>query len=70
MINYSGPLYARHPDIVRDYPLYKLAVWNNTANAHNLWPIERWDYNYIQNKITKYMHEVMHRPNQIEDDQW
>lgn len=69
-MNYQGPLYAPHPDIMKHYPLYKLQVWNNTANAHTLWPIERWDYNYIQNQITKYMHDVMHTHGEVKDDQY
>ena len=70
MKNYQGPLYAPHPDIMRDYPLYKLQVWNNTANAVTLWPIERCDFNYIQNQITKYLHDVMHTQGEVIDDQY
>ena len=69
-MNYQGPLYAPHPDIMRDYPLYKLSVWNNTHHGHIVYPVDRCDYNTIQNKVTQFMHQVMHSPNEIVDDQY
>lgn len=70
MRNYQGPLYSPHPDIMRDYPLYKLQVWNNTSHGHNVWPVDRSDYNTIQNKVTQFMHDVMHTHGEVKDDQY
>jgi hypothetical protein len=68
--NYEGPLYSPHPDIMIDFDLYRLAVWNNTAHGHTLWPMDRTDINLVQSKVTEYMHSVMHRPTEVQDDQW
>jgi hypothetical protein len=68
--NYEGPLYSPHPDIMKDFSLYRLTVWNNTHHELMVWPVDRCDYYTIQNKVTQYMHSVMHRPTEVQDDQW
>ena len=45
---------------------YKMIVWGNTLKGAEVYPLDRSDEAYVQQKFEEHLHSVMHRPNEQE----
>ena len=43
---------------------YKMIIWGNTLKGAKVYPLDRCDEEYVQQKFEEYLHSVMHRPGQ------
>ena len=43
---------------------YKMIIWGNTLKGTKVYPLDRSDEEYVQQKFEEHLHSVMHRPGQ------